>query len=284
VKGQSEMFKRFVIVLAVMLVVAAHNNITRAGECSDGNIDACWARFYAAGGNPSNESRVYFRIFKACQDGIRIGVAANIVDEEEIYVKQYGSGENPPFRLLTSLTTVPLTHYPGGQSIEWTSEQADSYNGVATVYYMKVVNLGWSELFDSDYIDSVMLASSGYGYSENDSTGIVRSDDFENCKLFTNPPYRPGLSPFVQCVASSNGNLTALFGYYNYTGYDTIIPLGQFNKITRFLLPFPVTYSQPTYLEQGLHYNVVAVNAKTQSFSWKLGGVISTAPASSKPC
>src|SRR6188474_1321376 len=119
----------FVVLLTSLLL---RIQVTQAAACADGDVDACWARFYVAGDN--DESRVYFRIFRACPDGIRIGIAANVVDEYEFYIKQFGSGESPPFRLLTEPTTVQLNDYPAGVDIETTSEVATEFTEVATVY------------------------------------------------------------------------------------------------------------------------------------------------------
>jgi hypothetical protein len=278
-------FKRWLVTASVVMVALLSIQTTRAVDCAGGNIDACWARFYAPGDGSGEESRVYFRIFKACQDGMQIGVAANIVDNYDIYIKQYGGGQSPPFRLLTETTTIPLTSMPAGVSIEWTAETADSFAGLTTVYYMKIINIGWSESFDSNYAQEVMIASPSYGFSQDGPEGIVRAQEFQNCKLFTRPFFRPSLAPFVQCVIDGRGNtLTAVFGYYNYTGYDTIIPKGPYNRISQFGIKLPVAANQPTYLEKGLHYNVVTVTKDTFSLTWKLGTVSRTATAFSLPC
>src|SRR5690349_14959578 len=145
--------KRNILVFAILLTsLLLGIQVTRAGECADGNLDACWARWYVPGGGKGEaESRVYFRIFRACPDGVRIGIATNIADNYTFYIKQFGSGEAPSFRLLTEPTNVALFPYPVGIEIEFTDETALAYNGTTTVYFMKIFNVGWSEVFDSDY-------------------------------------------------------------------------------------------------------------------------------------
>src|SRR5262245_53659548 len=113
------MNRKLLILLGVFVLLLLPAAAMSADECADGDIDACWTRYYAGG--ETDESKVYFRIFRACQGGLRIGIAANMVDSYEFYVKQYGSGQSPAFRLLTEPTTVNLTHYPAGVNIEWTS-------------------------------------------------------------------------------------------------------------------------------------------------------------------
>ncbi len=276
--------KRWLVLVSVLMVVVLSIQTTRAAECADGNTDACWARFYAAGGSPDNESRVYFRIFKACQDGMQIGIATNMVDNYDFYIKQFGSAQSPQWRLLTELTNVALDPVPGGVDIEYTDETASGFVGVHTVYFMKIFNVGWSEAFNASYT-TLALASQDYGFSENDSTGVVRAETLQNCRLFTHPFFRPSLAPFVQCVIDGRGNtLTARFGYYNYTGRDTIIPKGFYNRLWKFGIGLPVIADQPTFLEKGLHYNVVTVTQNTLSITWKLGTVSRTATAFGFPC
>jgi hypothetical protein len=227
--------KRNMLVFAILLtslllgIQVAH----AAPTCAEGNIDACWARFYVADGG-DEESRVYFRIFRACPDGIRIGIATNIADNYTFYIKQYGSGEAPAFRLLTEQTNVALNDYPEGVEIEFTDETATSYAGTTTVYFVKVFNVGWSEVFDSDYMDGIMIASLDYGYSEDDSTGIVRSGNFQHCYTF-NAPFENFITPFVQCVITGrDGSLSAVFGYTNRQRIDSIIPNGPIISSSRF--------------------------------------------------
>jgi hypothetical protein len=269
----------FVMLLTSLLL---RIQVTQAAACADGDVDACWARFYVAG--DSDESRVYFRIFRACTDGIRIGIATNIVDEYEFYIKQYGSGENPQFRLLTEPTTVQLNDYPAGIDIEATDESASGFTEVATVYFVKVFNVGWSEAFDPDYTDGIMIGSTGYGYSEDDGTGIVRSGDFDTCWTY-NAPFENFVAPFVQCVVPGpNGTLSAVFGYYNRLRYDAIIPAGPYNSIARPFNTAPLPFIPPSNFERGVHYNAFRVSGTALSYTWTVEGASARATRLSPRC
>src|SRR5262245_39507645 len=114
-------YKKWMAIVVGSLVVATFTlNLSAVsaqgsiGSCTEATLDGCWSRFYAAGGSPGNESKIYFRIYQACLDGMRIGVAANIVNSDNIYIKQYGSDQSPPFRVLTEMVTIPLDPYPAG--------------------------------------------------------------------------------------------------------------------------------------------------------------------------
>jgi hypothetical protein len=278
--------KRNMLVFAILLtslllgIQAIHAAPT---DCADGDIDACWARFYTADGPMGEEGRVYFRIFRACPDGIRIGIATNVQDNYTFYIKQYGGGEAPPFRLLTDETNVALNHYPAGVEIEFTNESAASYAGTTTVYYLKVFNVGWSEVFDSDYMDGIMIGSSDYGFSEDDTTGIVRAGDFEHCYTF-NAPFEKFISPFVQCVKPGpHHSLTAVFGYYNRQRIDSIIPNGPYNYLKRIFGGL-IQAELPTLFEPGIHYNAFSITADTHSFVWRLSGASAVASVFSPRC
>lgn len=277
-------FKRWLIVVGAVIALLIGFQTAHAGECSDGDISACWARFYAEGGSPGNESRVYFRIFKSCSDGMRIGIATNMVDDYDFYIKQYANDQSPQWRLLTGITNVALDPVPGGVAIEMTGETATNYGGMETVYFMKIFNVGWSKSFNSNYT-SMALASQNYGFSEDDVTGVVRGSVLENCKLFSRPFITPWLAPIAQCyIPGRHNTFTAVFGYYNNTGYDTIIPKGPYNRIS---LPFPsraVPQPQPTFFETGVHYNVVSLAGSHYALTWKLGGTSRTVSLLSPQC
>lgn len=275
--------KRFAFIFVVLLTtLVVQTQRTQAAACADGDDDACWARFYVPG--DGDDSRVYFRIFRACPDGIRIGIATNMVDEYEFYIKQYGSGQNPPFRLLTEPTTVILNDYPQGLDIEWTGESGSGFGGVDTVYFLKIFNVGWSEVFDSDYTDGIMIASTDYGYSENDATGVVRSADFDLCWTY-NAPFENFVAPFVQCVIPGrNGTLSAVFGYYNRTRFDGIIPVGPYNQVKSRFTDTPLPFQPPTYLARGIHYNAFRVTGVPLGFAWTVEGASARATLRSPRC
>lgn len=275
--------KQISIVFAMLLTsLLLRIQVTQAAACADGDIDACWARWYVAGDD--DDSRVYFRIFRACQDGIRIGIATNVVDEYEFYIKQYGGAENPQFRLLTEPTTVQLNDYPAGVDIETTSEVATEFTEVATVYFVKVFNVGWSETFDPDYTDGIMIGSTGYGFSEDDATGIVRSGDFDTCWTY-NAPFENFVTPFVQCVVPGpNGTLSAVFGYYNRTRYDAVIPAGPYNTISRPHNTAPLPFTPPSNFDRGIHYNAFRVSGQALSYIWTVEGASARATRLSPRC
>ncbi|MBL8166021.1 MAG: hypothetical protein JNJ61_28815 [Anaerolineae bacterium] len=269
------------VLVFALLLLATRAEVTRAAACADGDDDACWARFYLPGAE--DDSRVYFRIYRACEDGIRIGIASNVADEYEFYIKQYGSGENPPFRLLTEPTTVQLNNYPAGVDIEWTDEAASGFAGVDTVYYLRVFNVGWSEVFDSDYMDGIMIGSTDYGYSEDDATGIVRSGDFENCWTF-NAPFDALITPFVQCVRPGpNGSLTVIFGYYNRLRQDSIIPEGPYNRLSRLFNIGNEQFDPITEFRPGFYFNALRVSAGGATI-WTIAGRSAIASLYSRRC
>jgi hypothetical protein len=278
--------KRIGIVFAIVIpMLLLGIQITHAAvSCADGNIDACWARFYVAGNGDGTEDMVFFRIYQACPDGVRIGIASNTADEYEFYVKQYGSDQNPQFRLLTEPTTVHLNHYPLGTSIEYTSEIASAYQGMVTVYYVRVFNVGWSETFDDDYDDQIILASTGYGYDEDTSLGAVRFREFDNCYSY-HSPFDTLVNPSVQCVMPGpNGSLTAVFGYDNQTHYDSIIPNGPYNSVRRTGSSSPPLTSPPTFFAPGIHDNAFRITGTGQGFNWTLEGASATATVLSPRC
>lgn len=270
------------IVVSLLTMLLLQSQMTHAAACADGDDDACWARFYVPGND--DDSRVYFRIFRACPDGIRIGIAANVVDEYEFYIKQYGSGQNPAFRLLTEPTTVALNDYPRGVDIEWTGESGNGFAGTDIVYFLKVFNVGWSEVFDPEYTDGIMIASPDYGYSEDDASGVVRSGDFDLCYAF-NAPFENYVAPFVQCVTpGQNGTLTAVFGYYNRTRYEAIIPNGPYNRVKSRFLTAPIAASPPTLFERGVHFYAFRVTGAPLAFTWKVEGANARATLRSPRC
>lgn len=271
------------IVFAILLTTLALGvPAARAAACADGDIDACWARFYLPGGD--DDSRVFFRIYRACPDGIRIGIATTDAEEYEFYIKQYGGAENPPFRLLTEPTTVTLNDYPLGVDIEWTDESASGFAGVATVYFVKVFNVGWSEVFDANYTDAIMIASPDYGYSEDDPTGIVRSGEFDTCYTF-NAPFENFVAPFVQCVIPGrDGTLSAVFGYYNRTRYDSLIPAGPYNRVSRPFTTAPLLFTPPAELDRGIHYNAFRVSGRSFAYIWTIAGASARATWFSPRC
>ena len=229
------------------------------------------------------EGRVYFRIYKACQDGIRIGIAANYVDDYTFYIKQYGGGEAPPFRLLTDQTHVNLNHYPEGTDIEYTDETASGYGGIHTVYFVKVFNVGWSEAFDSDYMDGIMIASPDYGYTEDDATGIVRSGEFDTCYTF-NAPFDTLIAPFAQCVIPEpGGKLTAVFGYTYDDRSTAVIPNGANNFLSQ-VSGAPLKGMTPSWFEYGTHYNAFRFTAPSTGVTWQLEGASATATLASPRC
>ena len=218
------------------------------------------------------------------EPGIRIGIATNIADEYEFYIKQYGGAENPQFRLLTQPTTVALNDYPQGVDIETTDETASGFTEVATVYFVKVFNVGWSEVFDPAYTDGIMIASTDYGYSEDDATGIVRSGEFDTCYTY-NAPFENFVAPFAQCVIPGrDGTLTAVFGYYNRTRYDAIIPGGPYNKVTRPFNTTPLPFTPPSNFDRGIHYNAFRVTGKALALTWTIEAASARATLLSPRC
>jgi len=276
-------FKRWLGVICVVIVALLGIQTAYAGDCADGNTDACWARFYTANGPMGEEGRVYFRIYKACQDGIRIGIATNIQENYTFYIKQFGNGEAPPFRLLTQQTDVTLNDYPEGVEIEYTDEAATDYAGTTTVYFVRVFNVGWSEVFDSDYMDNIMIASPDYGYSEDGPDGIVRSAEFDTCYTY-NAPFDTLVAPFVQCVTRErDGRLTAVFGYYSRIRVDSIIPDGPYNSLKR-LFGGLLKADVPTVFEPGIHYNAFRFSAATPGLIWQVAGRRAAASILSPRC
>jgi hypothetical protein len=279
--------KRLLVLTAILVLIGllpAAQPVAADGFCPANNPSGCWARWYTDGDPPPGEPALtFYRIYRACKDGIRIGIASNGKNSETIYVTQFGAGQNPQFRQLIDNTDILLQSFPAGLTIEAASETGSGNTQTFTVYYLKIISLGWKTPPSAAYGDNLQLQTPSV------IGNIVQNRDMEDCNIFGSfaafPPDQQPLQPFAQCFAINQGELTVVFGYTNNTRFDAIIPHGRYNWVTAGF--FRLRQPQPTYFEPGRHFNAFRVSVPYYGWNpavWKLGGLLAALTPSTPRC
>jgi RHS repeat-associated protein len=88
------------------------------------------------------------------------------------------------------------------------------------------------------------------------------------------------VTPILDCVATTAGIFTAVFGYDNESGGTVIAPIGPTNEFSGA----PLGRGQPISFLSGKHDGTFVVDFDGNALSWTLGGQTVTASGSSKKC
>lgn len=270
--------KRFVFLCGLFVLLTLTlpaQSLLASDTCTVMDDSGCWARYYGAGTNPDGEpGKVFYRLIRACQDGVQVAIANDAVNTATIYATQYSGVLVPHVRKLMEPTVITLNPIPGGEVIQSQAEGGDGTIFDATIYYKRIINFGYLNSPSAAYGNDIFLEDTGYGQPSNIGLGL--SVNLENCYLF--PVIKNvgighnSLVPTVVCAINTAGpSVKYRFGYQNNTGYDAVIPVGQHNVFTSNGAFTYASQKLPKVFPVGTSLNAMTREALGTSISWTLG-------------
>jgi len=135
-------------------------------------VQAGWVRL--GGGAPQNIW--YYEVFKACPDGVLVGVGRSIATTHETVWIVQGNGATPVGSNVTAYTRVSLTYHD-----EAISAGGDTFNyyGIAFIPYSTTINTS---------LDTMQMYA-----SHSPIAGFVNAKTYDpNCTASENKPFDPG--------------------------------------------------------------------------------------------